>query len=121
MADDLMKGQLSENSRQKITVRIIQQICDKREANIKKLDSVSRRRFFSEARRFITCLVKGYEIPLSEVIRYFGVSTLAVFKMIVSEVIQFNTFKNVFKFQYAFLVSDYRFSMSADSVALRKE
>ena len=52
-ADDLVKKQLPENSQQKIIVRIMQEICDKRELNIKEIVSGSRRRFVSEARRII--------------------------------------------------------------------
>jgi len=56
--------------------------------NIKELNSGSRRRFVSEARRIIACrLVREYGIPLSEVARYLGVTTSAVSKMIGSEVI----------------------------------
>jgi predicted transcriptional regulator len=86
-ADDRVKKQLPENSQQKIIVRIMQEICDKREVNIKEIVSGSRRRFVSETRRIIACrLVKDHGIPLSEVARHIGVSTSAVSKMIGSEV-----------------------------------
>ena len=49
-ADDLVKKQLPENSQQEIIVRIMQEICDTREVNIKEIVSGSRRRFVSEAR-----------------------------------------------------------------------
>lgn len=86
-ADDRVKRQLPENSQQKIIVKVIQEICDKREVNIKELSSGSRRRFVSEARRIIAYrLIKDHGIPLSEVARRVGVSTSAVSKMISSEV-----------------------------------
>jgi len=87
-ADELVKGQLPENSQQKIVVNNIQEICDEREVNIKELSSGSRRRFISKARRIIACrLIKDYGIPLSEVARHVEVSTSAASKMIGSEVI----------------------------------
>ena len=87
-ADDLVKKQVPENSQQKIIVRIMQGIYDKREVNIKEIVSGSRRRFVSDARRIIACrLVKDHGIPLSEVARHIGVSPSALSKMIGSEVI----------------------------------
>jgi len=63
----------------------MQEICDKKEVNIKELRSGSLRRFVSEARRILACrLVKDYGIPLSEIARRIGVSTSAVSKMISS-------------------------------------
>jgi len=63
----------------------MQEICDKKEVNIKELRSGSLRRFVSEARRILACrLVKDYGIPLSEIARRVGVSTSAVSKMISS-------------------------------------
>lgn len=86
-ADDRVKKQLPANSQQKIIVKIMQEICDKREVNVKEIFSGSRRRFVSEARRIIACrLVKDHGIPLSEVARRVGVSISAVSKMIGSEV-----------------------------------
>ena len=86
-ADNLVKKQVPENNQQKIIVRIMQGIYDKREVNIKEIISGSRRRFVSDARRIIACrLVKDHGIPLPEVARHSGVSTSAVSKMIGSEV-----------------------------------
>ena len=86
-AYDLIKKQLPENSQQKIIVRIMQGICDKREVNIKEIVSGSLCRFVSEAQRIIACrLVKDHGIPLPEVARHNGVSTSAVSKMIGNEV-----------------------------------
>ena len=87
-ADNRLKRQLPESSQQKIIVKIIQEICDKRDVNINELRSGSRRRFVSEARRIIACrLVKDHGIPLSDVARSVGVSTSAVSKMISDKVI----------------------------------
>jgi len=87
-ADELVKRQLPENNQKNIVVALIQEICHERGVNIKELNSGSRRRFVSEARRIIACrLVREYGIPLSEVARYLGVTTSAVSKMIGSEVI----------------------------------
>ena len=86
-ADNLVKKQVPENNQQKIIVRIMQGIYDKREVNIKEIVSGSRRRFVSEAQRIIACsLVKDHEIPLSEVSRHSGVFPSTVSKMIGSEV-----------------------------------
>ncbi len=46
----------------------MQEICDKRELNIKDIVSGSRRRFVSKARRIVAyTLVKDHGIPLLEV------------------------------------------------------
>ena len=87
-ADNRVKRQLPESSQQKIIVKIMQEICDKKKVNIKELRSGSRRRIVSEARRIIACrLVKDHGIPLSEIARSVGVSTPAVSKMISNKVI----------------------------------
>ena len=75
-AYDRVKQQSPENSQQKIILKIMQQICDTKEMNIKELSSGSCRRSVSEARRIIACrLVKDYGIPLSEIARRVGVSS----------------------------------------------
>jgi len=87
-ADNRIKRQLPESSQQKIIVKIMQEICEKKEVNLKELRSGSRRRFVSEARRIVACrLVKDHGIPLSEIARSVGVSASAVSKMINDKVI----------------------------------
>ncbi len=61
----------------------MQEICDKKQVNTKKLRLGSRRWFVSETRRIIVCrFVNDYRIVFSEIVRPVGVSTSAVSKMI---------------------------------------
>ncbi len=58
-ADDGIKRQLPENSREKRIVEIMQEVCDSMGVNIKEVGLGSRRRFVCEARRiFVRRLVQ---------------------------------------------------------------